>query len=209
MNGVENHLQRTPSNAVAVCRLLLDAGAAIDGPLDDGAPLRTALQFGYTETARTLERRGARVDAPDLAAGLGRDEVLADLWQDAPVDMDSTGSGWQPGKGGRFQAFLLACRNGQAEAGLRLLDLGVDTTIPHGRWKARALDFASYNGCLECVQALLDHGATANLEEALVSAAGQNHLDVARRLLRAGADSERALVQATQRGHDEMVALLN
>ena len=30
VNGVENHLQRTPSNAVAVCRLLLEAGAAID-----------------------------------------------------------------------------------------------------------------------------------------------------------------------------------
>lgn len=40
------------------------------------------------------------------------------------------------------------------------------------------------------MQALLDHGVTADLEEALVSAAGQNHLDVARRLLTAGADSE-------------------
>ena len=284
-NLVESHLQRTPSNAVEVCRLLLesgaevdslcetsqgrpnqttlnllvssvgphraglqsqlaetllDAGAAIDGPQDDGAPLRMALQFGYTETAQTLERRGARVDALDLAAGLGRVELLQDLWERAPAE-DATGAAWQPGRGGRFQALTLACRNGHVEASLRLLDLGVDidahppdggtalheailwdqldvlrallargadAAIPHGRWQATALDFASYNGRLECVQALLDHGASADADQALVSAAAQNHLDVARRLLTAGADSEPALARARELGHDQMVALL-
>ena len=227
--------------------VLLDAGAAIDGPMGDGAPLRTALQHGYTDTARTLERRGARVDALDLAAGLGQVEALDDLWDAAPVDMDDTRAGWQPGLGGRFQAFILACRNNQPEACLRLQVLGIDidthpadggtglheailwnhvrvvqallahgasTMIKHGRWQARALDFASYNGRLACVQVLLDHGelsdqdTAADLEESLVSAVSQDHLDVARILCTAGATRERALARARELGLEDMVSML-
>jgi ankyrin repeat protein len=115
-NGVEDALQRTPSNAPEILRILLDAGALPDqlggaygggpnqtclcllvssyhpmaagvqsdlvrilvrggakpnGLQDDGAPLATALTFGYTAAARTLVECGARVDNVFFAAGLG------------------------------------------------------------------------------------------------------------------------------------------
>lgn len=273
VNGVENHLQRTPPNAVQICRLLLaagadvdspcqtygggpnqttlnllvssvwphkaglqgqlaevliDAGAAVDGPLGDGAPLRTALRFGYTGTAQTLAARGSRVDDLDLAAGLGHVEALDALWSD---DLQ---------KG--FDAFVVSCRNGQVSAMQRLLDLGVDIdsrpddggtglheailwdqpevvtallargadpAIAHGRWGATALDFASYNGRLACVDILLDTDRpAADVEEALVSAAGQAHRAVVRRLLATGVDRTRALEQARESNLSEIVALL-
>ena len=126
-NGVPDELQRTPPNAVEVCRLLLESGAQpdatcdaygggpnatslcllvsswhpferglqpdlvrelvtggarVDGLRDDGAPLATALVFGYTRAAEVLVELGARVDNLFFAAGLGRlDEVRA--WFDA------------------------------------------------------------------------------------------------------------------------------
>lgn len=294
-NGVENELQRTPPNAVEVCRLLLaagaeadspcetyggganqttmnllvssvhphraglqsalieallDGGAAVDGPLGDGAPLRTALQFGYPEAARTLARRGAAVEALDLAAGLGDVGRMAGLLEaapeetgpeEAPGDEPSTREGWRPqAPGGPFEAFVLACRNGQAAAVSFLLDHGVDIDrvaadggtglheailwdrgsviklllergadpgVHHGRFGATALDFASFNGRLAGVELLLEHGA-GDLDEALVSAVGQGHPEIARHLLAAGADPSRARVRAAEIGDEDMVALL-
>jgi ankyrin repeat protein len=220
-----------------LARVLVESGAAVNGPLGDGAPLRTALDFGYTDTARELARLGARVDALDLAAGLGRTEALAALWQaDEARDVGDLASA-------RFHAFVLACRNGQADAAQALVDLGVDIdtcpadagtglheaiawdrvevvrallargadrTIRHGRWGATALDFASYNGRLRCVEALLADPmpSPGDLAEALVSAADQAHADVARRLLTAGADPTRALQRAREKGLAEIAALL-
>lgn len=48
----------------------------MDGLDDDGAPLCTAIAFGYTEAAEALVRCGARVDNIAFAAALGR---LADV----------------------------------------------------------------------------------------------------------------------------------
>ena len=297
VNGVENELQRTPPNAVEICRLLLDAGAevdspcetygggpnqttmnllvssahphlaglqsvlvealidggaAIDGPRGDNAPLRTALQFGYPEAAETLTRRGASVDALDLAAGLGRTDLMAVLLENGANSAAPEGSGpndngpksaqdWRPSaQGGHFDAFVLACRNGRTESagyllergvdidalsdgggtGLHeailwnrhevvhlLLERGADAAILHGRWQATALDFASYNGRTECVKLLLANGAS-DLDEALVSAAGQGHLEIAQLLLAAGADPVSARDRALKGNDETMVALL-
>src|SRR5262249_5593412 len=57
----------------ALAETLLDYGAALEGagsPWDSA--LMTALQFGYTDTANTLVRRGAPVRDVAAAAGLGR-----------------------------------------------------------------------------------------------------------------------------------------
>ena len=278
VNGVENHLQRTPPNAVDVCRrllqsgaevdspcetyggdanqttmnllvsslwphraglqgelvdLLLDAGAAMEGPLDDGSPLRTALQFGYPATAQVLARRGARVACLDLAAGLGQTAEVQALWDGR--DRCSPDA--------EYRALILACRNDQVQAVALLLDLGVDidthpdpnqgtalheailwdrpnvvrallernadTTIAHGRWQATALDFASYNGRLACAQILLDAGVTTDLNEALVSAVQQNHPQMARRLIQAGAGKTPALVRAGALKNTAMIELLS
>jgi ankyrin repeat protein len=51
--------------------VLCDGRAQVNGPRDDGAPLRTAITFGYTEAAEALVRRGARVDNLVCYAGMG------------------------------------------------------------------------------------------------------------------------------------------
>jgi hypothetical protein len=51
--------------------VLCRGGAAVDGPEDDGAPLRTAIGFGYTEAAEQLVRCGARVDDLVFHAAIG------------------------------------------------------------------------------------------------------------------------------------------
>jgi ankyrin repeat protein len=51
--------------------VLCHGGAAADGPEDDGAPLGTAITFGYTAAAEELVRCGARVDNLVFHAALG------------------------------------------------------------------------------------------------------------------------------------------
>ena len=120
-NGVEDFRQRTPDNALAIARmlidagadvdavadsygggahqttlnllvssvhparanlqaplvkLLLDAGAAIEGLDGDGSPLITALAFQYPDAAEAIARRGARVHTVLAAAGLGREDLV-------------------------------------------------------------------------------------------------------------------------------------
>lgn len=88
-----------------------------------------------------------------------------------------------------------------------LLVRGADPGVRHRRWNATALDFASYNGKEACVRRLLDSNA-GDLEEALVSAAGQGHRGIAEILLAAGAPPERTLARASEVGDDEMMTLL-
>jgi hypothetical protein len=51
--------------------VLCRGGAAVDGPEDDGAPLATAIGWGYTKAAEELLRCGARVDNLVFHAALG------------------------------------------------------------------------------------------------------------------------------------------
>jgi hypothetical protein len=51
--------------------VLCVGGAAPNGPENNGAPLKTAVTFGYTTAAEALVRRGARVDTLILCAALG------------------------------------------------------------------------------------------------------------------------------------------
>jgi hypothetical protein len=61
---------------VALVHKLLDFGAAVDGPGDDGGPLLTAVMFSYAAAADALVQRGARVDNVVTAAGLGREDLV-------------------------------------------------------------------------------------------------------------------------------------
>jgi ankyrin repeat protein len=56
----------------ALVRALVEGGAAVDGRMGDGAPLSTALLFGYTAAAEALAEAGARVESLFHRAGLGR-----------------------------------------------------------------------------------------------------------------------------------------
>lgn len=51
--------------------VLCRSGAAVNGPEDDGAPLETAIAWGYTKAAEELARCGARVDNLVFHAALG------------------------------------------------------------------------------------------------------------------------------------------
>ena len=54
---------------VPLVELLLDFGAALEGrgTRKWGGPLLTALAFGMSDAAKTLEKRGARIDLPAAA----------------------------------------------------------------------------------------------------------------------------------------------
>jgi hypothetical protein len=64
---------------LALLDTLLEFGARIDGRENDGSPLLTALAFQYSDAATALAARGARVREILAAAGLGRDDLVADL----------------------------------------------------------------------------------------------------------------------------------
>jgi ankyrin repeat protein len=99
----------------ALAETLLDYGAAIEGCGTGNwtSPLMTALAFGFTDTAKMLARRGARVSSVDTAAGLG---ALDDARRLLPA---STGEH-------RHRALALAAQHGHVEIVRLLLDAGED-----------------------------------------------------------------------------------
>jgi ankyrin repeat protein len=201
-NGVEGYRQKTPGNAVAVARTLLEAGAEVDALADVyggqyttmsllvsschpanagvqealvetlvdfgaaveprgsakwGSPLMTALAFGYSRTAETLVRRGARVDHVAAAAGLGRvSDVLRLL---AGADAES-----------RQRALALAAQHGHVEVVRLLLDAGEDPNRynPEGNHAhSTPLHQAALAGHGEVVRLLVERGARLDLKDTI------------------------------------------
>jgi ankyrin repeat protein len=97
---------------VPLVELLLDFGAAIEGEGTRkwGTPLFTALAFGGVDAAKTLAKRGARIDLP-TAAGLGRVDDTARMLPQADADA-------------RHRALSLAAQHGQEETVRLLLEAG-------------------------------------------------------------------------------------
>lgn len=118
-------------------QLLVERGARVNGVEDDGAPLATALGFGYTRAAHMLAQCGARVDNLFFAAGLGDMERVASFFsgpegkQLGPPDA-ATGTFVSPTQGARVisaeealqEAFHFAVGHGALEAAEYLLDRG-------------------------------------------------------------------------------------
>ena len=209
-NGFEDFRQRTPPNAVAVARALLEAGAeadalaetygggraqttlnllvssthpaevglhpalvevlldfgaAIEGLDHDGAPLMTALAFGYAAPAETLVRRGATVPNVVAAAALGR----SDLVRSMVLDRDTLAPGvrqfetrWlrtpREPKPHLEMALGWACRFGHQGTATILLDLGVDPAT--GDVDAMTpLHWAAANGQLDLIDRLIARAA--------------------------------------------------
>lgn len=203
-NGVENHRQRTPPNAVAIATALLDAGAEPDAPAELygqpcatlsllvssshpaaaglqialaellvergaslegrgenwGTPLRSALLFGFPDTAAALAARGARVVGAADAAGLGLvDELRARL----------------PGADARDRhlALSLAAMLGRTECVRLLLDAGEspDRYNPEGAHAhATPLHQAAVGGHLETVRLLVERGARLDFQDRIFKA---------------------------------------
>ena len=191
-NGVEDVRQRTPGNAVAVARKLIDAGAAVDalaetygggtgqttlnllvssvhparaglqvalvdvlldagalvdGPADDGAPLLTALSFHYADAADALARRGARLDTISAAAGLGRIDRVRELVDAGGVHGADAARG-----------LILSAALGHADVVAFLLDWGAGIRAADAQGFT-ALHWAAARGHVPVVDVLLDHGA--------------------------------------------------
>ncbi len=213
-NGVETRRQRTPTDIVALTRLLLDAGAevdalcdsygggpgatalslavssyhphaagvqaaivetlldhgaAIEGLMDDGMPLATALAFDYDETAATLVRRGARVSNLVIAAALGDAQQVTTLLHahesgTMPPYLDPFGERIDDRQRLLDRALGEACKRGHLAIATQLIDAGatIDATALHG---ASALHWAAGAGQLAIVQLLVTRGADTNLRD--------------------------------------------
>ena len=99
---------------IALAELLLDYGAALDGPGSQWqSALMTALQFGYLGTAEALARRGAPLNHLAAVAGLGRLEDTVRLLPAAD-------------RRSKHAALALAAQHGHADIVRVLLDAGED-----------------------------------------------------------------------------------
>ncbi len=117
----------------ALAAALLDHGAAVNGPRNDGAPLAGALGFGHTAVAELLARRGARVDNLVAAAGLGRLDLVerefdasGRLRAETRPYLDVFGHAFSTPDDLLECSFFLACRHGRFAVAKFLLRHGVD-----------------------------------------------------------------------------------
>jgi hypothetical protein len=144
---------------VPLADLLLDFGAAVDGPAPDekwGTPLHVALAFGMTDAARALAKRGARIDFP-AAAGLGQFVDAARLLPAATPHQ-------------RHRALALAAQLGHAEIVSLLLDAGEDPNRfnPAGNHPhSTPLHQAALAGHEATVRLLVEHGARLDLQDTI------------------------------------------
>jgi ankyrin repeat protein len=142
----------------ALAETLLEFGAALDGPGSAWpSAVRTALVFGYRETAEALVRRGASVDTLGVAAGLGRvaDAARLLVTSDGPE---------------RHAALALAAQHGHADVVRLLLDAGEDPDRynPDGyHAHSTPLHQAALAGHLDVVRLLVERGARLDLRDAI------------------------------------------
>ncbi len=200
----------------ALVEVLLDGGAAVDGVLGGGAPIRMALDFGYPAAAATLARRGARIDRVGTAAGVGRVDLMEAMF-------DEDGALQQQAEEHELEsAFELACKNGQTEAIRFLLEKNVDVSsvLPGG---GTGLHVAivpgegggAPKGRLETVRFLIENGADQNVKHveynatAIAFASYNGRKEIVEYLLSQGAtDVDVALNSAARQGHPEIVSML-
>jgi hypothetical protein len=124
--------------------VLCRGGAAVDGPEDDGAPLDTAITWGYTKAAEALVRCGARVDNLVLHAALGDLAAVREYF--------ATG---MPEGNLLEHALGAAALHGRGDVVEFLLGKGPDLSFTDPSFGVTARGAASYAGHTEIV-ALID-----------------------------------------------------
>lgn len=124
--------------------VLCRGGAAVDGPEDDGAPLHTAITFGYTQAAEELVRCGARVDNLVFHAALGDLAAVRGYFDDGV-----------PAGNLLEHALGAAALHGRRDVVEFLLGQGPDLSFADPSFGATARGAARYAGHTEIV-ALID-----------------------------------------------------
>jgi ankyrin repeat protein len=142
----------------ALAELLLDRGAALDGPGSNWqSAVLSALQFGYGDTAAVLAKRAPGIDHLAIAAGLGRADVVRRLLPAADVVT-------------RHAALALAAQHGHTEVVELLLDAGEDLNRrnPSGYHDhATPLHQAIAAGHPDTVRLLVDRGARLDARDSI------------------------------------------
>ena len=148
-------------------RVLVNAGARVDGLDDDGVPLATALAFMYPTAAETLIDCGARVDNVIFAAAAGRVDLLRRdvvggmLRSDAPrCTVPWLKMSTDP-REAAAQAFVYGCLCGRVEAAEYLRGEGVPigSRAKPDFGRPTGLHLAAWGGHEEMVRVLLRWGA--------------------------------------------------
>jgi ankyrin repeat protein len=140
----------------ALAEILLDYGAALDGPGSKWqSALMTALAFGYLTTAEMLARRGAPLDSIAAVAGLGWLEATARL---LPLAESQS----------KHVAFAVAAQHGHADIVRLLLDAGEDPNRynPDGYHShSTPLHQAVWSNHEDVVRLLVERGARLNIQD--------------------------------------------
>jgi ankyrin repeat protein len=188
-NGVEAHRQKTPPNAVAIARLLLDAGADVDA---------LAAMYGGRPTTLSM------LVSSSHPAAAGVQVPLIDVLVDAGAAVDGAGEGaWT-------SPLLTALAFGFADAAAALVRRGARVdTLPAAAGLGRTAD----------ARVLLALATADERHRALALASQLGHADVVGLLLDAGEDPDRynpighhahstPLHQAVWSAHFDIVRLL-
>ena len=188
-NGVEGHRQRTPPNAVAIARLLLDAGADVDA---------LAAMYGGRPTTLSM------LVSSSHPAAAGVQVPLVDVLVDAGAAVDGAGEGeWTS----PLMTALVFGFTGAADALVRR-GARVDT-LPAAAGLGRTAE----------ARGLLGSATAGERHRTLALASQLGHADIVRLMLDAGEDPDRynphghhahstPLHQAVLAGRDEVVHLL-
>ena len=222
------HLAASNGNA-AIVELLIAAGADVNGATPGGeTPLMMAARTGSPGAIRALLSRGARVDARESWRG-----QTALMWAAAENNVDATRLLVEAGAdvaatsaGGGFTPLLFAVRGGHAGAVRALLDAGADVNerLPDGMG---AMVLAIYNAHYELAALLLERGADPNAAAhgwgalhqivwsrrpnrgfnlpGAVPTGSLDSLELARRLVRRGADINARMTREPRDGNRNML----
>ncbi len=142
-----------PENAgvqLDLLTLLLEHGAALDPP-SGGSTVNMCLSNGRGAAAKFLAARGAHLDF-EGAAGVGRMDLVRELFRDASPQQVLNGFAW-------------ACEFGRTEVVRFLLEQGVPVDAKLRSHGNTALHWAAYGGHAEIVRLLLQHGAPVEAKD--------------------------------------------
>lgn len=211
--------------------VLAEYGSNLNGLDESGAPLKMALDFGYTKTAQALVNLGALVLSVECAAGVGNPVELDRCLKNKPSQKQLNESLYFAARNGHLDclqplivsgadlnargwfggpALHWAAVNGFEGIVKRLIDAGSDPNLRDTRFKAHAAGWANEGGHATIRDWLIDHGCKLSITEA----AAFGRIDIVRTFLKGDPDSVNAndgrtpLHEAAGRGNIELVELL-